>query len=276
MSGNYTTFKVKTTRGVMSVAFDHPPINLMDKRMMQELRELLTDLERDDTTKVVVFKTANPQFFIAHADLGLFDGKLTSAPPRSEKLNFPHRLFEGFRTLPKATIAVIEGQMNGAGTEFSLSLDMQFAADDAKIGQFEVALGCLPGGTGTQRLPRLSGRSRALEVILGCDEFDGRTAADYGLVNRAFPADRLHEFVDALAARIATFPLNAIALAKASVDAGLGDPKPGLIEESYLAGQLMVTDEVRRRFRKAVNLGVQTIEGEKRMARLLVELGDHK
>jgi enoyl-CoA hydratase/carnithine racemase len=275
MSGTYTTFKVKSTGGIMSISFDHPPINLMDKRMMQELRDLLTNLERDDETKVVVFKSANPQFFIAHADLGMFNSKMDTPPPRSTTLNFIHRLFEGYRTLPKATIAVIEGQVNGAGTEFALSLDMQFAADNAKIGQFEVAWGCLPGGTGTQRLPRLSGRSRALEVILGCDEFDGRTAAEYGLINRALRADALHGFVDTLTARIASFPLKAIALAKASVDAALGDPTPGLIEESYLAGQLMVTDEVRRRFRKASELGAQTLKGEQRMAHLLLELDNN-
>lgn len=268
----FETLSIAVAKHIMWVSIDNQPVNLMDGQMVKELRALLELLRVDDQIKVVVFKTNNSQFFIAHADLGLFDGKLETPPPRSEKLNSIHRLFEGYRVLPKATIAVIEGQVNGAGTEFALSLDMQFAADDAKIGQFEVALGCLPGGTGTQRLPRLCGRSRALEVILGCNEFDGNTAADYGMINRAFPAPHLHNFVDALAARIASFPLKAIALSKASVDAALRDPTPGLIEETYLAGQLMVTEEVRRRFRMAAALGLQTVEGERRLADLLLEL----
>lgn len=274
MSEAYQTLKVDIRDAVMTVQFAHPPINLMDRVMMQELRDLLVLLQEDKEIKVVLFKSANPDFFIAHADLGLFDGKIETPPPRSTKLNFIHRLFEGYRTLPKATIAVIEGRTNGAGTEFALSLDMQFASLDAKIGQFEVALGVLPGGTGTQRLSWLMGRSRALELILGCDEIDGRTAAEYGLVNRALPKRDLDAFVNALCARIATFPLKAIALAKMSVDAALGDPTPALIEESYLAGQLIVTDDVKTRFRRIFERGAQTVGGEMRMAELLTELGD--
>jgi enoyl-CoA hydratase/carnithine racemase len=272
---SYETFSAEVRDAVMTVRFAHPPVNLMDRTMTEELRTLLTALENDENIKVVVFKSANPDFFIAHADLTLFDGKLETPPPRSTKLNFIHRLFEGYRKLPKATIAVIEGRVNGAGTEFALSLDMQFASHDARIGQFEVALGVLPGGTGTQRLPWLMGRSRALELILGCDEIDGKTAADYGLVNRVLPALELSRFVDDLCARISTFPLKAIALAKASVDFALGDPTPALIEESYLAGQLVVTNEVRNRFRKINALGAQTVSGELRMAQLLTKLGDN-
>lgn len=269
----YTTFNVLSKQHVTVVTFDHPPINLMDRTMTTELRDLLGVLQGDAETKVVVFRSANPDFFIAHADLSLFDGKLTTPPARSPKLNFMHRLFEGYRTLPMATIAVIEGRMNGAGTEFALSLDMQFAAlGRASIGQFEVALGCLPGGTGTQRLPHLAGRSRALEMILGCDELDAKTAELYGVVNRALPPDDLHPFVNALAARIATFPKQAIALAKASVDHALGDPTLALVEETYLAGQLIVTDEVGRRFKNILALGAQTPAGERNMSQLLLKL----
>ena len=275
MSVTYERFRVQSDAGVVSVTFDHPPVNLMDRTMTKELRDLLAVLQKDEVTKVVVFKSNNPDFFIAHADLGMFDGKLTQAPERSTKLNFIHRLFEDYRTLPKATIAVIEGLANGAGTEFAMSLDMRFGAlDRAKIGQFEVALGCLPGGTGTQRFAHHLGRSRALEVILGCGEFDAKTAELYGIINRALPPDELHRFVDALAARIASFPLKAIALAKAAVDTASLDPAPALIEESYLAGQLMVTAEVERRFRKALALGLQTADGEKNLASILGKLGE--
>jgi enoyl-CoA hydratase/carnithine racemase len=272
MTEAFTTLRIAMVRGVMTVTLDNPPVNLMDRAMFRDLRSLLDALQQNPEVRVVVFRSAIPEFFICHADLGLF--KERPAPSKSTRLNFIHTLFEQFRTLPKATIAVIEGRCNGAGTEFAASLDMQFAAiGRAFIGQFEVALGALPGGTGTQRLPALMGRSRALELILGCDELDATMAERYGLVNRALPADEISVFVDALAQRIATFPLDAIKLAKKSVDHGLGDPAPALSEESFLAGQLMATPEVRRRFAAILRHGAQTADGERAMAQLLTKLG---
>lgn len=272
MSGAFTTLRTAIAQGVMTVTLDNPPVNLMDRAMLRDLRALLDGLQQDRDIRAVVFRSALPDFFICHADLALF--KERPAPPKSEKLNFIHALFEQYRTLPKATIAMIEGRCNGAGTEFATSLDMQFAAvGRAFIGQFEVALGALPGGTGTQRLPALMGRSRALELILGCDEIDAEMAERYGLINRALPPDAIGPFVDKLARRIATFPLDAIALAKQSVDHGLGDPKPALSEESYLAGQLMAAPEVRRRFAAILARGGQTPQGEREMASLLTTLG---
>ncbi|MCC6778970.1 MAG: enoyl-CoA hydratase/isomerase family protein [Hyphomicrobiales bacterium] len=272
MSSAFTTLRTAVTQGVMTVTLDNPPINLMDRAMFSDLRALLDSLLQNHDICAVVFRSAVPDFFICHADLALF--KERPAPPRSDNLNFIHSLFEQYRRLPKATIAVIEGRCNGAGTEFATSLDMQFAAiGRAFIGQFEVALGALPGGTGTHRLPALMGRSRALELILGCDELDAATAERYGLVNRALPADAIGPFVDTLARRIATFPLDAIALAKQSVDHGLGDPASALSEESYLAGRLMATSEVRRRFAAILECGGQTPHGERDIASLLTRLG---
>jgi enoyl-CoA hydratase/carnithine racemase len=254
------------------VVFDNGPINLMDRPMLRDLRVLLDQLQDDPETRVVVFRSANPNFFICHGDLGIFL-KDRPAPPRSTKLNFIHTLFEGYRKLAKATIAVIEGRCNGAGTEFVTSLDMRFAAlGRALIGQFEVALGGLPGGTGTQRLPTLMGRARALEFILGCDELDAEIAERYGIVNRAVHPDQLEPLVSELAQRIASFPLEAIAKAKQAVDYGLGDPATGLAEESFLAGQLMATQEVRRRFPAILAAGAQTFEGELKLSQLLPQL----
>lgn len=273
MTEPFSTLHYDVTGRIMTVTFDNPPVNLMDRAMLRDLRSLLDRLQQDADIRVVVFRSANPDFFVCHADLGLFL-KDRPAPPKSSKLNFIHTLFEGYRTLPKATIAVIEGRMNGAGTEFATSLDMRFAArGHAWIGQFEVALGGLPGGTGTQRLPLLMGRARALELILGCDDLDAETAALYGLVNRAIEPEKIGGFVDTLAQRIASFPAEAIALAKQAVDHGLGDPTPGLSEESFLAGQLMATPEVKRRFAAILARGAQTIEGERNLGQLLPLLG---
>lgn len=274
----YQTIRVEHDCRIMTVTLDHPPINLMDRAMFQDLRALLTYLEADQEIRVVIFRSAVPEFFIAHGDLALFlkeEPRELPKPTASTKLNFIHRLFEGYRQLPKATIGVIEGKVNGAGAEFALSLDMRFAAlGSATIGQFEVALGCLPGGTGTQRLPTLIGRSRTLELIFGCDELDAETAERYGLINRAFPPDELWPFVDKLASRIASFPLNAIALSKRAVDNALPDPVPALHEESYLASKLMVAPEVRARFAAVLAKGAQTLQGERNLGALLPTLGE--
>ena len=273
MTEAFSTLHCEIADRIVTVTFDNPPVNLMDRAMLRDLRSLLDRLQQDADIRIAVFRSANPDFFICHADLGLFL-KDRPAPPKSSKLNFIHTLFEGYRTLPKATIAVVEGRMNGAGTEFATSLDMRFAAiGRARIGQFEVALGGLPGGTGTQRLPTLMGRARALELILGCDDLDAETAALYGLVNRAIDPEKIGGFVDTLARRIASFPMEAIALAKQAVDHGLGDPTSGLSEESFLAGQLMATPEVRRRFAVILARGAQTIDGERNLEQLLPLLG---
>ena len=259
---------------IRTVTIENGPVNLMDRAMIHDLRVLLTDLQQDKATKVVVFRSANPAFFISHADLKLFRHP-TVAPPRPEKLNSLNSLFESFRTLDKATIAVIEGRVNGAGTEFALSLDMRFAARESfSLGQFEVALGALPGGTGTQRIPSLAGRSRALELILGCDDIDANVAELYGLVNRSFYSSEIWRFVDRLAGRIASFPSEAITLAKRSVDRNLPDPKQGLLEESHLAGQLMVMEETTRRFELILARGAQTAEFERDLSNHLPRLAD--
>src|SRR5205823_1209708 len=170
--------------------------------------------------RVVVVGSANPEFFIAHADVTLILGlpREHREEPNAE-LGFFHALVDRFRTMPKATIAVIEGRVRGGGSEFVSSFDMRFASRDrALFGQPEVPLGIIPGGSGTQRLPRLVGRGRALEVILGGADVDGSLADEWGWVNRALGDVELWPFVDELAARIASFPANAIAAAKRSVD----------------------------------------------------------
>jgi len=137
--------------------------------------------------------------------------------------------------MPKATIAVLEGIARGGGSELALSFDMRFAAlGRAVLAQPEVGVGINPGGGGTQRLHRLVGRGRALEIVLGCDDIDAATAAEWGYVNRALPPDELRPFVDVLASRIASFPGPAIARAKAAVDAALPDPLPGMCVEDQL------------------------------------------
>ena len=202
---DYSTFKVARENRIAWVTFDHPPINLLDIEMIREIDQLSRDLESDHETHVVVFQSADPEFFIAHADVELIRQMPADIKERPTELNLYVAALERLRTLPMTTIGKIAGIARGGGSEFLLSLDMRFAAiGQAKLSQPEVALGILPSGSGSVRLPRLIGRSRALEVSLGCEDFSAEDAERYGLVNRALSPGELDAFVERLARRIAS------------------------------------------------------------------------
>ncbi|WP_345426077.1 enoyl-CoA hydratase/isomerase family protein [Pseudonocardia xishanensis] len=262
-STRFETLRVRTDGVRATVTLDNPPTNLFDPQMIDDVSRLLGILRADPETRVVVFDSADPDFFIGHADLNLFLAPRTEVPPRPHVLNGLQALFEDLRTLPQATIGVLEGRAVGGGAEFLSSLDMVFAARGrAVLSQFEAAVGVIPGATGSQRLPRMLGRQRALEVILGCDEFDADTAAAYGLVNRALPAEELRGFVDRLAARIASFPAKTIAINKAAVDAATPPYFDGLLEETHALDQTLVDGEAQRRMKALLALGAQDREFE--------------
>jgi len=261
---DYETLRVTVTAGVATVTIDHPPINLMDVAMIGDLARLVEDLGAADSVRVVVVESADQEFFIAHADVGLIQQLPVPPPPRSESLSGFHAMLERWRTLPVPTIAKIAGRARGGGSEFALALDMRFGALGRTIlAQPEVALGIIPGGGGTQNLPRAIGRARALEVVLGAADVDAETAERWGYLNRALPADELDGFVATLAARIASFPPAAIAAAKASVDAGLGDPTPGFVEEADRFNHSVADPEARARMAAFLEAGGQTREVER-------------
>ena len=260
----YTVLQVDVADGVARATIDNPPINLFDLTLMLDLDRFSREVEADVDVKVVVLDSADPEFFIAHADVGLI-----LQLPREERsepaaeLGFFHAMVDRFRTMPKATIAVIEGRVRGGGSELVSSMDMRFAAlGRAVLGQPEVALGIIPGGSGTQRLPNLVGRARALEVILGCDDVDAATAERWGWVNRALAPDDLRPFVDELVTRIASFPAGAIAAAKAAVAAARPDPVPGLCREELAFSQTLLDPAVIERMQRFMELGGQTREVE--------------
>jgi enoyl-CoA hydratase/carnithine racemase len=271
----YECLRIRCECGVAFVTIDHPPINLFDLALIQEMDRVGRELEADGAVRVVVLDSANPDFFVAHADVTLIQRLPRGALPKPTELGVFHAMVDRFRTMPKATIAKLEGRARGGGSELVLSLDMRFAAlGRAVLSQPEVALGIIPGGSGTQRLPRLVGRARALEIILGCDDVPADLAERYGYVNRALPAHELGPFVERLAFRIASFPAEAIALAKTAVDAAELSIREGLLEEAHCFNQTLATAAAERRMARFLARGGQTPEVERDLAALIDRLED--
>jgi enoyl-CoA hydratase/carnithine racemase len=254
---------VDVDQGVAFVTLDHPPVNLFDAVLIGSLWNLAGALADDDAVRAVVVRSADPEFFIAHADLGLIQALPRDRRERPDNLEFIHVFMERWRTLPQVTIAQLEGRARGGGSEFVLSLDLRFGATGrAILCQPEVAVGILPGGSGTQRLPRLMGRGRALEAVLGCEDFDAELAERYGWINRALPPAEIAPFVERLARRIAAFPPDAVRLAKRAVDAAGGPVEDGLLEEAHCFNLTLADPQLDARFDAALAAGVQTREGE--------------
>ncbi|HKA03746.1 MAG TPA: enoyl-CoA hydratase/isomerase family protein [Acidimicrobiales bacterium] len=268
----YEKLRVTVEDGVATVTIDNPPINLFDLALYLEMQRLAPQLRDDPDARVVVLRSATPGFFIAHFDVGLILRIPTDLPEPTE-LNDFHAMCETFRTMPKATIAVVEGRAGGGGSELALSCDMRFAARDTAIfNQPEVALGIIPGGSGTQRLARLVGRSRALEIILSCDDVDAELAEQWGWVNRALSADELWPFVDRLAARMATFPSHAVAEAKASVLRAEKEVGADLLAEGAAFNRTLGRPGTRARMERFLASGGQTVAGEQRVGELVGDL----
>ena len=256
---DYKALRIAIDRGVAFVTIDNGPINLLDMTLIGDLDRAGRELEADPKAKVVVLQSANPEFFIAHADINVIQQLPATPPPRTEKLGAFHAMVDRFRTMPKATIAKIEGYCRGGGSELVLACDMRFAAlGKAVLGQPEVGVGIIPGGGGSTRLPRLVGRGRALEIILGCGDFRADVAERYGYVNRALPAEEITYFVTSLAYRIASFPAETIALAKQAVgmaDTGVEDD---LVREEEMFLRSAHLGAARRRMAAGLAAGMQT------------------
>jgi enoyl-CoA hydratase/carnithine racemase len=272
------SIRIEREAAVATLTIDAPPMNLLGADLLLALHRAVEILREDDASKVAVFRSADPDFFIAHGDVEVIaEVPLEPASPATE-LPFTHQVLEGLRRLPQITIGQIEGYARGGGSEVALAFDMRFAAlGKAVFGQPEIALGILPGAGGTARLTRLLGRARASEVILGGDDFDAALAERYGWINRALPPDELGPFVERLARRIASFPAAALREAKRTLqnfsDAAI---EADLLEEQQAFDRLMSDPASERvsRMRRFVERGLQTREGERGLSRACEALGD--
>ena len=263
---DYKCFQFAFDSGVAFVSINHPPINLLDEVLSPEFDRLGRELEIDESIRVVVLQSALPDFFIAHSGLGRV-GAASKRVSHTRSFRLTQMIGERFRNMPKVIIAKIEGRCRGGGSEIALAADMCFAASGkAVFGHPEVAVGLVPGGGATQRLPRAMGRARALEVLLSCNDFPAELAERYGYINRALPADELTAFVEKLAYRIASFPVHTIAHVKAAVDRGAFSSLPeGLLVEAHESDLSVASDVSQARVKEALKVGAETHEGELEM-----------
>ena len=259
---SFGPFSLRVVDGVGWVVIDHPPKQLVDGPLIGGLMGLLDAVEADEQVHVLVFESADPDFFLMHGDVEQILAMEASAEVPTEP-NFAAATFDRCRTMGVATIGMIDGVARGGGSEFLLSLDMRFAGPRTVLGQPEVAMGIIPGASGTQRLARLVGRSRALEIVLSGNDVTADEGAAIGYVNRVLPSDQLRAHTAQVARRIAASPRLSIAKAKQAVDAALGPVEPGLLIETQAMMACSGTGQHVPLMQRFLEAGGQTRETER-------------
>ncbi|HEV2424510.1 MAG TPA: enoyl-CoA hydratase/isomerase family protein [Terriglobia bacterium] len=244
----------RTCRGLWTITFSNPPINIFVPTTIVELGALMTDLEADPSVKVVVFQSANPDFFVAHLDVA-------KAAERPEVLGLWREFVLRLASTPVVSIAKVRGRTRGIGNEFVLACDMRFASrQNALFGQPEVGVGLIPGGGALEWLPRLVGRSRALEIALSAEDFDADIAQRYGWVNRTLDDGDLDSFVDTLVQRLASFGRETLGAAKAQINR-FGMPTAAELQSSneMIFPMLALPDAQSRRVKlRGIGYGVRS------------------
>jgi enoyl-CoA hydratase/carnithine racemase len=263
---------VRKDGAVVFVESAAPPMNLLGPELVRDLVSLIQRGEGDNAIKVLVFKSADPDYFISHVDVTQISEYRQEAARLTGEASIG-MLFRHLSASRLVTIAQIEGRVRAAGSEFVLACDMRFAARESAIfAQPEPAFGVVPGAGGVQHLTRLMGRGRALEIMLSAEDYDAELAERYGWINRALPAQALDDFVSSLAHRIAQFPTAGIVALKERVNAIALAPVEDFRRDSDLFGEAARKDEAQSRFQAAFKGGFQTRDGEMDLGRLVGEL----
>jgi enoyl-CoA hydratase/carnithine racemase len=271
-AASFSTLIVRTEGAVRFAEIAAPPMNLLGPELVDDLVSLIQQTEADEAVQVVVFKSADPDYFISHVDVTRIREYREAAAKLTGEASLG-LLFRYLSTGRLVTIAQVEGRARGAGSEFVVACDMSFAArETAILSHPEAGFGLLPGAGGIQHLTRLVGRSRALEAMLSGDDYDAEVAERYGWINRALPAKALAEFVTSLAQRIASFPAAGRALIKERVNAIALAPVEDFRRDSDLFGEVAAQPEAQSRQRAAMTRGFQTRDAEMKLPELLGEL----
>jgi enoyl-CoA hydratase/carnithine racemase len=269
----FETVTAHVDRAVLFAEIAAPPMNLLGPELVRDLVSLIQRAEADETLKVLVFNSADPDYFISHVDLT----RVAEYRAEAAKLTGEASIALVFRHLSASrlvSIAQIEGRVRSAGSEFVLACDMRFAARETAIfAQFESAFGEIPGGGATQYLARVMGRARALEVLLSAEDYDAELAERYGWINRAVPASTLSDFVTQLAHRIATFPAAGLVAIKERMNAITLAPTDDFRRDSDLFGEQVHTAEAQRLIQAAMQRGLQTRGAEMELGGMLADLG---
>jgi enoyl-CoA hydratase/carnithine racemase len=269
---NLKTIKVRQEGAVLFAEMSSPPMNLLGPELVRDLVALIQQAEADHTFKVLVFKSADRDYFISHVDVT----RIKEYRAEAAKLTGEASIAMLFRYLSASrlvTIAQIGGRVRGAGSEFVLACDMRFASRESAIfSQIEAAFGQLPGGGATQHLTRLLGKARALEVILSAEDYDAEMAERYGWINRALTENALGDFVKALAHRIASFPAAGHVVVKDRVNAIALAPAEDFRRDSDLFAEGVRNPEAQSRIQAAMKRCFQTREVEMTLAQMLGEL----
>jgi len=271
----FQTLHTRREGRVLHLTLDNAPVNALSAFAMKELRQLLTALRADDTVAVIVFDSANPEYFIAHVDMNLGEqmellGELAAQAP--DGVNVFQAVGELLRNQPQVTVVKLAGIARGGGAEFVAAADMTFAArETARIGQIESLMGIVPSGGGTQYLLERVGRNRALELVLSGDAVDADTAAAYGWINRAIPAAELDGFVDRLARNIGELPVGVVAAAKRVL--APTTPLAGYQREEEEWSALIGQPAARGLMGESLHRGAQTPDGERDLEGLLRQIG---
>jgi enoyl-CoA hydratase/carnithine racemase len=238
------------------VTFDLPPLNIWGPKNVPQLNEIITALETDEHVKVVVFDSAIEGFFLTHYDFLAKPEDTTGLPPGPTGLQPLPDMLVRLSRAPVVSIASIRGRATGVGSELALACDMRFASrEKAILSQFEVGAGIVPGGGPMARLPRLIGRGRALEVLLGADDIPGDLAERYGYVNRSLPDSDLDAFVESLATRIASFDKRAISETKHFVDVASLPPDFEIAPEWDVCFASIMRPAAQKRIKTLMELG---------------------
>ena len=257
------------------VTFNNPPLNIFGPETIPQLNEIITALETDKEVKVVVFDSAVEGFFLTHYDFLAKLEETTSLPPGPTGLQPLPDMLVRLSRAPVVSIASIRGRATGVGSELALACDMRFASrEKAILSQWEVGAGMVPGGGPMARLPRLMGRGRALEVLLGADDIPGDLAELYGYVNRSFPDADLDTFVDSLATRIASFDKQAISETKRFVDVASLPPDFEIAPEWDVCFASIMRPAAQKRIKKLMEQGFhQPGDVEDRLGYYVGQLG---
>ena len=260
---------------IVVITIDHPPTNLVDGPLVGALMGLVGDLD-GTPTKVVVFRSADPDFFLMHGDveslvrIPLHEHEVATEP------NIAAATFQRFTTAPFLSIAMLDGAARGGGAEFAAALDLRYGTPRTVLGQPEVPMGILPGAGGTARLARLVGRSRALEVILTGRDVNADEALALGWIDAVVASEELERYAMGVARKVAAMPAASIAGVKRVLDASLGRIETALIAETDELGKLTAAGAHHDPMRRFLAAGGQTREGELyRMGEIMGAMLEH-